>query len=542
MTDERFKRLLAVLIALATLAATVIAFLQSDAGARDDRANRDARRYTFEAFGRRVSGDARVNFDYNRAYQAWYELNLLADSAEAREDLAAADRYRAVRDELTTLSPLLAEPYFNPETGEPNAAQYESDTYVVEITALTERYLAAAVVKDAWDAKANAYVFHITLLAVALFLFGLAATLNQPATRWIFTGVGGVIAIVAVAQAALAFFQPVADRRDQAGAIDAYARGVGLAYQDRHEEALTAFTEALTASPDYANAFVARAGSQGALGRLAEAAADFEAARANGNTAANVAGELAWDYYLLGRLDDAVAMNRLALAAGGGDLWIQFDLALALLAKGDVAGARAEYQAGIDAAARQVADAAKAGQQPPSDVWWSLDDGAASLDGLLYEPPPGAAAVDAAVAEDLITQLKSAAVALEYTGQLPAGALTATISPFTFSAPVYDDQGSLIETLEDEVFEFGVNEIGVLFDYAGMTDGQDVVFKVYINGEEDPSWRVIAPWDLGADGAAEKTLSLAYSDNFVLAAGDYEVEMYVDGRLAQRGAFAVVEP
>ncbi|MBL8057640.1 MAG: hypothetical protein JNK29_13135, partial [Anaerolineales bacterium] len=261
MTDERFKRLLAVLIALATLAATVITFLQSDAGARDDRANRDARRYTFEAFGQRVSGDARVNFDYNRAYQAWYELNLLADSAEAREDPAAAERYRAVRDELTRLSPLLAAPYFDAAAGEPNVAQYESDTYVVAITTLTEKYLAAAVVKDAWDAKANAYVFHITLLAVALFLFGLAATLSQPATRWIFTGVGLLIAVVAVGQAAWTFFQPVTDRREQAGAIDAYARGVGLAYQGRPEEALAAFDQAVAASPDYANAFVARAGA-----------------------------------------------------------------------------------------------------------------------------------------------------------------------------------------------------------------------------------------------------------------------------------------
>ncbi len=542
MTDARFKRLLAALIAVTTLAATVITFLQSDASARDDRANRDARRYTFEAFGRRVSGDARVNFDYNRAYQAWYELNLLADSAEARDDLAGAERYRTVRDELTSLSPLLAAPYFDPETGTPNVAQYESDTYLVEITTLTENYLAAAVVKDAWDAKANAYVFHLTLLAVALFLFGLAATLNNASTRWLFTGVGSVIALAAIGQAALTFFQPVLDRREQPGAIEAYARGVGLAYQDRQAEALAAFDQAIAASPDYANAFVARAESRGALGQLAESAADLEAARAHGNTAANVAGELAWVYYLLGRLDEAVAMNQTALAAGSGDLWIQFDLALARLAQGDLTAARAEYQAGVDAAAAQVAQATAAGQQPPSDVWWSLDDGAASLADFMAAPPPGATAVDEAVGQELIRLLKSAAVGLEYSGQVPTGALPASLSPFTFAVPVYDDQGAVSEYVEGDVFEFGADEVSVLFDYAGMRDGQDVVYKVYIDGEEDPSWRVIAPWDLGPAGSAEKSLSLAYSDNFVLAPGEYTVEMYVAGQLAQAGVFAIVEP
>ncbi len=59
-----------------------------------------------------------------------------------------------------------------------------------------------------------------------------------------------------------------------------------------------------------------------------------------------------------------------------------------------------------------------------------------------------------------------------------------------------------------EEFPFGTQEVQVMFDYEGMTDGQEVVFKVFIDGEEDPSWRVIAPWDLGASGSASKPLSL----------------------------------
>lgn len=55
-------------------------------GDRDDQANRDNKRYALEALGRQVSGDARVNYDYNTAYQSWQELDLLATSAENREN------------------------------------------------------------------------------------------------------------------------------------------------------------------------------------------------------------------------------------------------------------------------------------------------------------------------------------------------------------------------------------------------------------------------------------------------------------------------
>ncbi len=72
-----------------------------------------------------------------------------------------------------------------------------------------------------------------------------------------------------------------------------------------------------------------------------------------------------------------------------------------------------------------------------------------------------------------------------------------------------------------------------------MTDGQEVVFKVYIDGEEDPSWRFVEPWSLGESGSAEKPLSYAYSNTQVLSSGEYVIEMYVDSHLAQAGTFVV---
>jgi sigma54-dependent transcription regulator len=74
-----------------------------------------------------------------------------------------------------------------------------------------------------------------------------------------------------------------------------------------------------------------------------------------------------------------------------------------------------------------------------------------------------------------------------------------------------------------------------------MPEGKDILFKLYINGEEDPSWRILQPWDLGVDGNAEIPVSYAYSDTFVFDAGQYVIEMYVDNHLAQRGWFFITE-
>ncbi len=557
ISEERFKKTIAVLIAVVTTLIAMITYLQSDAGARDDAANRDTKRYSLESFGRQVSGDARVNFDYNSAYQAYYELDLLAGSAANAGDEAAANRYATLRDQMTGLSPLLAPPYFDPQTGEVNIAKYEADTYVVETTALAERFVAASAVKDAWDTKANTYIVHLTLLAVALFLYGLSTTVSGSLTRWVFSGVGTVVALVATLWAVAVFLSPVPDLRecktsDGRYAIDAYATGVGLAYQGDYEQAAAEFDLALACQSSYTNALNARAESQAALGSYEAAAASYEQARAAGDASASTAGELAWMYYLLGRFDDATKMNRTALAADPGLLWAHYDLALSLLATGKVDEAKAEYANGMNAAARQVADAKAAGQEPSSELWWSLEDAALSLDTLLFTLDTGEGNptrdqivnpdAAGAAATDLSSQLKSLSVALEYTGQPPTGTLAAAISPFTFAEPLYDEQANFTDYAVADTFEYGASAVAVLFDYDHMQDGQDVVFKVYVDGEEDPSWRLIDKWVLGTSGGAEKPLSFDYSYANVLRPGFYTVEMYVDSHLGQSGSFVIGDP
>jgi tetratricopeptide (TPR) repeat protein len=546
-----FNKIVAVLIAVITLITAVVAYWQSDAGGRDDQANRDGMRYILEAFGTQVSGDARVNFDYNKAYQAVYEYDLLANSAANRDDKVASDNYARLSNDFKKLSPLMASPYMEDKEGaSPNVALYESDVYLVKITSLIEKFTAASAVKDAWDFKANTYIVHLTLLAVSLFLFGLATAISNDKTRWVFSGGGLLFALIAIIWAVSLYFQPVFDLRAQGDAIDQYSAGVGLAHQEKYAEAVSAFDKAIAAYPKYVNALTERASAQSSLGEREKSIADYESAIAAGDNRANTFGNLAYQYHLIGNFEKAIEYDRKAVTASGAELWPQFDLGLNLMASGKMDEGLAVYKQGIESAVSKVLDAKKAGTEAPSYVWYGMEDGADMLDGMITDlaagDPDSAASKIAKpdefkpAAEKIMYQLKSTAASLEFSGAAPEGELTATISPFTFVQPVKDDAGEVTGYSEPaESFEYGVDEFTVQFDYKGMPAGKDVLFKLYINGTEDPSWRIQQPWELGADGTADIPVSYAYSDTFVFEPGQYVVEMYVDNHLAQRGSFMI---
>lgn len=551
--DDRFKQLIGILIALVTVLAALVGLLQNDAGARDDRANRQAQDYAFQAMGQRVSGVIRAGYAQGDAYRNWSELNTLALAAENVDDAAAARRYQAVAERVAQLSQLLSPDYLDPTTGAPNIAKYEAHTYLVTVTALAERSSAWFVVKQAWDEKANTYVVHLTILAVALFLLGLATTISGR-VRWVFVAAGLLITLIALVWVAITFFTPVGRLPDEA--IDAYARGVGLAYQGESEQALAAFDAALTLAPDYANALFERGGANTNLGHYDAAIADFEATRAAGRDDASVAWNLAWLYYLQGRFDQAIQTNRRTLELDPTLLEARFDLALAQLVSGQIEPAQAEYAQALAQAGEEVAKAKAANRQPPASLWWSLDEAAASLDGLLdrlegFEdswwsdtPPVEKIANPEAVhaeAQEIIKQIRGTSVALELTGQSLNGELSAQITPFEFAQPEYDEEGNLVTYNVTDIFPAGANEVYVLFDYEGMKDGQEVMVKVFYNGEEDVSWRSVEAWSLGEAGSAEFPLSYAYSNVYTLAPGEYLVELYVDAHPAQRGYFTIEE-
>jgi len=547
---KRFGQIVAFLTALVTLLIVGITYLQSDAGTLSQRAFRLASRYSLEMMDRRVNGDAKVNYEFYGVYNAWDEYDSAYLSALERGDDAAARRYLALRDRMAGLTPLLAPPYFDAETRSLDLARYEVDQYILEVTTLQQRFAAASTEGSAWGSKAGAYIVHLTLLGLVLFVFGLSSTVSSRMAKRIFLILGLGLAAVVIVWAVVVYVRPVPVMPP--AAIDAYARGDGLLYQGRDTEAVAAFTEAISLHPNYADAYAGRGTAQADLEQYREAAADYEQARVTGGDSAGLLGDLGFTYYLEGRFDEAIAVNREALKLGPDELWIRFNQGLTLLVAGQRDAAQREYADALALAAQQVATARAAGQEPPSDLWWSLETSSDDLDLLMqaidgYEVG-GVSPVNTivepeavrAAAHDLFARMRSLAVALEYTGQPPAGELTAQIGDLGFAMPVYDDEGELTDYDVRDTFEFGVQSIAVLFDYEGMSDGQQVLIKIYADGEEEPSWRADVPWELGASGSAQYELGFAYSDLYVVDSGEYVVELYVDSQLAQRGSFVVL--
>lgn len=549
MNHKLLNKVISVLIALATVGATWVAFLQSDASNNDDRAGRDANRLALEALGKRVEGQARFNFDYDSAYQAWIELDTLALAAENRGDEASAERLLAVRDSMQALSPLMQAPYFS-EAGEVDVARYEVDIYLREVTRLQEEFVAAAAVKDVWDSKANAYVVHLTMFAVALFLLGLSASLALGAPKFIFSSVGVVLASIAGLWAFSTYQEPVTDLRLVPSAISDYVEAEMLEYQGRSQEAIVAYDRAISSAPVYTNAYVGRAMALMSVGDYERALLDFQQAQALGATQAFVAGNYAYSLYLLGRYDEAIQANQVSVDAGNAELWQRFDIGLAHLSAGRFEQAQASYQAAMLNATEQVLTANQNGQSVSSELWWSLGDGASGLeDYLLALADPTSAEYARLVnpeqgrelALTLRRQVKSLATSLEYRGSAPTEALNAQISNLQFAEPLYDDEGNFSDYFISDEFDYGIGEVDMIFDYAQLRDGQDVLLKVLINGEEDPSWRILRTWEAGAQGEAYSLpLVIAYSDTFVLTAAYYQVELYIDGQLAAEGAFEVL--
>ncbi len=546
-----FNKAIAFAIALVTLLASVIAFLQGDAAARDDRANRESKQYAIQAFGKQISGEAHFSYDL-RAYHLAERFELQSIAASNRGDDTTALRNEKLAKEITQFSPLLAPPYgkISPDgTFNVDVPRYESDLYVVETTKLRELYMAASEVKDKWDYKANTYIKHITLLAVALFLFGLSTTLSQGAARWIFAASGLIFSLGALGWAIYTMITPVFDLREQGNAIQNYAEGIGLSYQEKYKEAIAAFDRAIQAYPAYTNALVGRAEAYSALEDYSAAAKDYEEAIRAGDQRYYVAGDLGWTYFMLGNFDDAVTMTRQALEKSPDELWLRFQLGLLRLVRGEVEAAQQEYQQGMDAAVRQVAEAKAANQEPPSYLWWGLEDGASTLEYIIYhiETPQKYPPIEKIVkpqevkkvAQELAYKLNSLAVSLEYIGK-PPQPTTAKLSPLKFAAPIVDENGEVMDYSEPtDHFKVGLDEVGVLFDYENMKNGMSFIMKLYIDGIEDPSWRIVQQWDLGEKGEAVIPLSYAFSDAYTFAEGEYTVQVYVDYQLLQQGTFYI---
>lgn len=255
--DTRFKQRLAARIILVTLLSGAVAFLAADAGAREDESAREAERSAVAA----MADDARAYVDYFGGLAGYAEAQPFERRRWVSESRALllpgsygsdAEQWRAARESLTNLSPLLRPgPYL--DAPQP----YLRDLfYQVDLASL--RQSAQRETADAWGTKSERYTATLTILGIVLSVLGLAATFGQRMWRPL------VRPSVAVALGCLLFTAAVAVPRVPEvpeAALRHVAEGNRLVAARDFQAAIRAYSSAIELQPRYATAYIRRAGA-----------------------------------------------------------------------------------------------------------------------------------------------------------------------------------------------------------------------------------------------------------------------------------------
>lgn len=553
--EQRFENMVTILIATVAIWVAITAYYQNYASNISDQARRRAQQFAIEATKKEVNGNIQFSYDWQGAFQTWRELSWQITAAQQNGDDAAVQRLQKMQTRIETLSKLLGPDYFNPANGWPDSYKYEADTYLVEATRLSETYLAESELGNFTDGVADSLIVQITLLTVSLSLYGLSMALKGR-IRWLFIIVGSGIVGFCMLWLGWSllnlFIRPEVNEKS----IAAYSEGVGLAYQGLYEDAIVKFTEAIDENEYYAKAYYERGLAYYELGDLERAASEMEIARSNGLDDVSTNWNLGWTYYLSGRYNEAIAVNERILATHPEVLGMRMNQAISYLAMGDFDNSRLQYDLLIQEAERQVNEARANGAEPPASLWFYMDAGALDLQNLIdtlesnpkawtQSPPANIVYGDHNAirnfANEQMKRIKETTVALEYTGQLPAETETMLVQSFKFGQITGKDSQGFItgfEEAQNNVIPFGEDTFSVEFTYAGQAPSQ-MIWKVYVNGVEDQSLRIVADDDISSGSTWYRTFGYQYTNVFILSEGEYTVELYADNKLVQRGTFYV---
>lgn len=555
--EQRFESMVTILIASVAIWVAITAYFQNYASNISDQARRRAQQYSIEATKREVNGSIQFSYEWQGAFQAWREIGWQITAAQQNGDAAAEARLYELQDRIATLSHLLGPDYFDPNVGWPDSSKYEADSYLIESTRLSETYLAESELGNFTDNTADALIVQITLLTVSLSLYGLSMALKGR-VRWLFVIVGSGIVGICVLWLGWSMIELLIRPEVNHEAIQAYADGVGLEYQGRYEDAVSRFTLAIEKNPSYAKAYYERGLSYYSLGDMQTALSEMELARANGLDDTSINWNLGWTYYLTGEYEKAFEANERVLSGHPEVLGVRMNQAISYLVSGDFDNAEAQYDLLISEAQRQVNDARANNAEPSASLWYYMDAGALDLQNLIdtldnnpkswtQAPTPDLIRGDHAAirqfAVEQMKRLKESTVALEYTGQLPASSSSMVVEPFVFGQITETDEQGLITAFEPavgDVIPFGEDEFTVEFTYSGEAPSE-MLWKVYVNGYEDQSLRIVDLTDVSSGGTWYKTFGYSYTNVFILSEGEYTVELYADNILVQSGTFYVQE-
>jgi tetratricopeptide (TPR) repeat protein len=537
---DPFERVIALAIALTIIFVSIVSYLELEASTQSDVLERNAQQLAIETMGLQARGEMELGYAYADAYRVYDNLDSQAISASDLGLDELADAYTTARDEVAKLTPFLQPPYFDAENYVDDFAAYESDLVYVDISLRREQFTNLSDTADQWEQKSQNYIAQLTILTVNLFLFGISNTITGT-SRWIFVVFGCILSVATVGLTVRTTMTDVQALPDEA--IVTYSEGDGLMIQDRYEEAVERFTQAIDLAPGYAKAYDGRARAYFQLDLLDKAIPDYEKAVELGFATSDVLSDLGFAYYLTGQFEASQQLAQKRVQKSTSLTLDHFDLGLVYLVENKVEQAINAYADGVALTQERVAISQASDGAVPTDLMYFLDLASSDLVGLRdclvdsfcgYQPPledivmneEGVGAIDS-----LIIWLKNNLVALENEAQSVEYNPDSELQALNF----FDVENDL----ETNFFEFGINEI--LVDYANtpIEPDQNVLIKVYWDGEEDPLLRMQDTYD--TQDSKTHTIGLGENTIYFLGTGEYVVELYIDFMLTARNTFYIDE-
>lgn len=543
--DQNYNDVVVAIIALVTVLAGLVGYLESWADNHYATNVRESQVLAVGALGHDMGSRQRESYDFF-LYTTWNEWDWRRIRAGA-EDPAEVRRADQIQEMIVPLTPLLDgdRPYYDPETGYSDLVAYHADINLVTTTLLLEQRAVAIESASAWNSKSDGYVTILTVLAVALFLYGLSTTVRTN-LRYLFSLVGTFLVGLALVWAAFLTIGPVPDVPSEA--ISAYAQGTGLLYVGRYAEAQEAFDNALYAFPHYANAYEGKAEIHLAQGEYAKAARAYERAIHYGSDDAGAYWNMGWCYYLAGDYDAAQEASRQALKVDPDLLPVRMNVGTILLAKGETRAAMREYERGL----RLAVDPNAAIPASWSHLYLratvlDLERLVDALDGYtdFYQAPDVSQIQDPvavrADAETALRYIEEGVVAIETMGSPLPGPTEASLSPIVFARYV-GPTGELLG--QSETFSRGLMSVVAACSFEDLPRGAILsrrVIRLDWSGvvEYLPTMGEDLVWDGEPSGTLRHEMQSPWPGNRGMLPGIYTVEYYVDGNQLQTASFAI---
>ena len=538
MTEKRARTIVGIAVVLTTLVTAAVGYLQVRAGSRSSDAGQAGQEYAVLTMSSLLQSQEKAKVDYEHFLKAQeqrgqagnaFQQSVFSGPGEKELLALVQERWTKLAAKTQALTPITP----NGRDGPQQDLEFPRH-YFARSTADALRYQA---LQDAandnnsdWDSRAAKYTAVLTLLAVAVFLFGLALAMPKRVLG-VFGAVGALLLVVGVAWAGT--LAASAPERAPPAAAEEFAKGE-VALETASDtagfnDAIAHFTKAIDAWPGFARAYLGRANARLSASApelestlippeaLEKVIDDLEEAIDRGLDNAAVREQLAASRFTLALHDrpklfgQAVDDARAAREAAPGDPVAAYSLAVSLLGAERRDEAREAYRRAIELTIYVDGDAKKPRNAPPFSQTW-LSGALSDLEALREANSELGDEIDA-TKECLVASVGAGKVTdpegEANFGQVQAQVLPTVMQWFTSGAQGFDAKRNVLSA-----------------QWYSRTGDHTWIGLPEVSGRIDPR---VEP---GVPRFSSRNVTSASIPPRCNGTAEYRVELYVDGHLA----------